>query len=156
VTRRLGLDTHTADFYVARRQLGWLGHVARMDYSRLTRNLLAATSCSSDAIVLGGAPAAARRPAHDVWPLRRQGSRHLRPRSQQVARARRRPPRLAGDAAHSGVRRAVPQPDYRAPSPTPAALPIALTHTGPSDPWRPPTPPSRTPCSNSLRRRGSA
>jgi len=30
--RRLGLDT--ADFYVARRQLGWLGHVARMDYSR--------------------------------------------------------------------------------------------------------------------------
>ena len=33
LTRRLGLDT--ADFYVARRQLGWLGHVARMDYSRL-------------------------------------------------------------------------------------------------------------------------
>ena len=32
LTRRLGLDT--ADFYVARRQLGWLGHVARMDYSR--------------------------------------------------------------------------------------------------------------------------
>ena len=28
LTRRLGLDT--ADFYVARRQLGWLGHVARM------------------------------------------------------------------------------------------------------------------------------
>jgi len=26
---------NTADFYVARRQLGWLGHVARMDYSRL-------------------------------------------------------------------------------------------------------------------------
>ena len=25
---------NTADFYVARRQLGWLGHVARMDYSR--------------------------------------------------------------------------------------------------------------------------
>jgi len=25
LTRRLGLDT--ADFYVARRQLGWLGHV---------------------------------------------------------------------------------------------------------------------------------
>ena len=28
--RRLGLDA--ADFYVARRQLGWLGHVARMGY----------------------------------------------------------------------------------------------------------------------------
>jgi hypothetical protein len=34
LTRRLGLDT--ADFYVARRQLGWLGHVARMDYTVLT------------------------------------------------------------------------------------------------------------------------
>ena len=38
LTRRLGLDT--ADFYVARRQLGWLGHVARMDYSRLPRRML--------------------------------------------------------------------------------------------------------------------
>jgi hypothetical protein len=38
LTRRLGLDT--ADFYVARRQLGWLGHVARMDYSRLPRWML--------------------------------------------------------------------------------------------------------------------
>ena len=70
---------------------------ARLARPRGAHGLLAATS--SDAIVLGGAPAAARRPAHDVWPLRRQGSRHLRPRPQQVARARRRPPRLAGDAA---------------------------------------------------------
>ena len=30
----------SADFYVARRQLGWLGHVARMDYSRLPRRML--------------------------------------------------------------------------------------------------------------------
>ena len=36
--RRLGLDA--ADFYVARRQLGWLGHVARMDFSRLPRRML--------------------------------------------------------------------------------------------------------------------
>ena len=35
---RLGLDA--ADFYVARRQLGWLGHVARMDFSRLPRRML--------------------------------------------------------------------------------------------------------------------
>ena len=38
LTRRLGLDT--ADFYVARRQLRWLGHVARMDYTRLPRRML--------------------------------------------------------------------------------------------------------------------
>ena len=43
LTRRLGLDT--ADFYVARRQLGWLGHVARMDYSRLTRGYLVLVGC---------------------------------------------------------------------------------------------------------------
>ena len=35
---RLGLDA--ADFYVARRQLGWAGHVARMDFSRLPRRML--------------------------------------------------------------------------------------------------------------------
>ena len=35
---RLGLDA--ADFYVARRQLGWAGHVARMDSSRLPRRML--------------------------------------------------------------------------------------------------------------------
>ena len=80
---------------------------ARLARPRGAHGLLAATS--SDAIVLGGAPAAARRPAHDVWPLRRQGSRHLRPRPQQVARARRRPPRLAGAMLRSGVRRAVPR-----------------------------------------------
>ena len=36
--QRLGLDA--VDFYVARRQLGWLGHVARMDFSRLPRRML--------------------------------------------------------------------------------------------------------------------
>ena len=37
---RTGLDA--ADFYVARRQLRWLGHVARMDFDRLPRRMLSA------------------------------------------------------------------------------------------------------------------
>ena len=36
--RRLGLDG--IDFYVSRRQLGWLAHVARMDFGRLPRRML--------------------------------------------------------------------------------------------------------------------
>jgi hypothetical protein len=61
----------------------------------LTRGYLVLVGCYRAG---GGAPAAARRPAHDVWP-----------RPQQVARARRRPPRLAGAMLRSGVRRAVPR-----------------------------------------------
>ena len=66
-------------------------------------------------------------------------------------------PELAADRLawramlHSGE----PPPDYRALPSTPAALPIALTR-----PKRPmaatTTPPSKTPCSSLLRRRGSA
>ena len=61
---------------------------------------------------------------------------------------------VAGDAAQWEV--AVrPASDYRVPPSTPAALPIALTR-----PKRPmaatTTPPSKTPCSSLLRRRGSA
>ena len=37
---RTGLDA--ADFYVAQRQLRWLGHVARMDFDRLPRRMLSA------------------------------------------------------------------------------------------------------------------
>ena len=37
---RTGLDS--ADFYVAQRQLRWLGHVARMDFHRLPRRMLSA------------------------------------------------------------------------------------------------------------------
>ena len=108
---------------------------ARLARPRGAHGLLAATSCSSDAIVLGSAPAAARRPAHDVWPLRRQGSRHLRPRPQQVARARRRPPRLAGAMLRSGVRRAVPrgvsgQPAAAAPGQPRALLVPCGSHQG--------------------------
>ena len=36
--QELGLDT--IDFYVARRQLRWLGHVSRMDFGRLPRRML--------------------------------------------------------------------------------------------------------------------
>ena len=37
---RMSLDA--ADFYVAQRQLRWLGHVARMDFTRLPRRMLSA------------------------------------------------------------------------------------------------------------------
>ena len=62
---------------------------ARARLGRLLRGAAAARSadsatwpawttrgCSLDAIVLGVAQVTARRPAHDVWPLRHQGSRH--------------------------------------------------------------------------------
>ena len=75
LTRRLGLDT--ADFYVARRQLGWLGHVARMDYSRLPRRML---SCWVSHKRPPGAPRMTYRRS-----VINQGSRHLRPRPQEVA-----------------------------------------------------------------------
>jgi hypothetical protein len=106
---------------------------ARLARPRGAHGLLAATSL--DAIVLGGAPAAARRPAHDVLPLRRQGSRHLRPRPQQVARARRRPPRLAGDAAQRSAesRRPTTARRLRPPPPCPSRTHRAHTH-GPKRP----------------------
>ena len=40
LSQRLGLDS--IDMYIARRQLRWLGHVARMDYDRLPRRVLSA------------------------------------------------------------------------------------------------------------------
>ena len=36
----LRLDVDAIDFYVARRQLGWAGHVCRMDFDRLPRRML--------------------------------------------------------------------------------------------------------------------
>ena len=38
--QELGLDS--IDVYVTRRQLGWLGHVRRMDFDRLPRRMLSA------------------------------------------------------------------------------------------------------------------
>ena len=122
---------------------------------RTARHLAA----SPDAIVLGVAQAAARCPAHDVWP----------PDGRSVIKAlatfdldHKKWPELAADRLawramlHSGQ----PPPAYLH---TPRAIPdprrpAHREHThGPSDPrWRLPTPPSRTPCSGTLRRRGSA
>ena len=73
--------------------------------------------------MLGAAHAAARRPAHDVWPLRHQGldTFDLDYKKPELAADR-----LAWRAMlHSGQ----PPPDYCAPLPTPAALPIALTRS---------------------------
>ena len=36
--QELGFDA--IDFYIARRQLRWLGHVSRMDWERLPRRML--------------------------------------------------------------------------------------------------------------------
>ena len=41
--QELGLDA--IDFYVARRQLRWLGHVSRMDWERLPRRMLSVCGC---------------------------------------------------------------------------------------------------------------
>ena len=46
---RLGLDA--ADFYVARRQLGWLGHVAHVDFSRLAAGACSPAGCQAKNIV---------------------------------------------------------------------------------------------------------
>jgi hypothetical protein len=129
LTRRLGLDTADRLLDVARRQLGWLGHVARMDYSRLPR------TCSSDAIVLGGAPAPARRPSGAP---RMTYGRSVGKALDTFGLDHNKWPELAADRLawrvmlRSGVRRAVPTTARRLrPSPP---RPIALTHTGPSDP----------------------
>ena len=59
------LRVDAIDFYVARRQLGWAGHVRRMDFDRLPRRMLSSWVPHE---------AAAGRAAHDVWPLTGQGA----------------------------------------------------------------------------------
>ena len=111
LTRRLGLDT--ADFYVARRQLRWLGHVARMDYTRLPRRML---SCW----VPHKRPRGAPRMTYGRSVIKALDTFHLDHKKWPELAA----DRLAWRAMlHSGQ----PPPAYRAPPPTPAALPIALT-----------------------------
>ena len=111
LTRRFGLDS--ADFYVARRQLGWLGHVARMDYSRLPRRML---SCWVSHKRPPGAP-------------RMTYGRSILKALDTFDLDHKKWPELAADRLawramlHSGQ----PPPAYRAPPPTPAALPIANT-----------------------------
>ena len=111
LTRRLGLDT--ADFYVARRQLGWLGHVARMDYSRLPRRML---SCW----VAHQRPRGAPRMTYGRSVRKALDTFDLDPNKW---------PELAADrlAWRAMLRSGEPPPYYLAPPPTPAALPIANT-----------------------------
>ena len=75
--------------------------------------------------MLGGAPAAARRPAPRMTYGRSASARLSTP----VSLDHNKWPELAADclAWRAMLRSGEPQPDYRAPSPTPAALPIALT-----------------------------
>jgi hypothetical protein len=131
---------------------------ARLARPRGAHGLLAATSCSSDAIVLGSAPAAARRPAHDVWPPASSATLST-PSASTTTSGPSSPPTasLGGRCCAGAQRSAESRPDYRAPSPTPAALPIALTDTrAQATHGGHQRRPSRTPCSSSLRRRGSA
>ena len=111
LTRRLGLDT--ADFYVARRQLSWLGHVARMDYSRLPRRML---SCW----VAHQRPRGAPRMTYGRSVRKALDTFDLDPNKW---------PELAADrlAWRAMLRSGEPPPYYLAPPPTPAALPIANT-----------------------------
>ena len=74
--------------------------------------------------MLGGAPAAARCPTHDV-----EYGRSVRKALDTFDLDHNKWPELAADrlAWQAMLRSGEPPPDYRAPPPTPAALPIALT-----------------------------
>ena len=87
-------------------------------------------------------------------PLRRQGSRHLRHRPQQVARALRRPAtasRLSGDAAQ---RRAAARLPRAASDPRRPAHPLTRPKRTPLMATNAAIP--KIPCTKTLRRRGSA
>ena len=109
--QQLGLDA--ADFYVARRQLGWLGHVARMDYSRLPRRMLC------------------------CWvPHKRPPGAPRMTYGRTIAKAldvfninQAKWPELAADRAawRATLKSGQPPPDFRAPPPQAAALPLAYT-----------------------------
>ena len=51
--QELGLDA--IDFYVARRQLRWLGHVSRMGWERLPRRMLSVCGCRTARAAAGAA-----------------------------------------------------------------------------------------------------
>jgi hypothetical protein len=109
---------------------------ARLARPRGAHGLLAATSCSSDAIVLGSAPAAARRPAHDVWPLA-SSARLSTPSASTTTSGPSSPPTasLGGRCCAGAQRSAESRPDYRAPSPTHPRRPAHRAHThGPKRP----------------------
>ena len=96
--QELGLDA--IDFYVARRQLRWLGHVSRMDWERLPRRMLSVW-----------VPHARPRGAlqlTDLRPQLGQGDGCLQPRPRALAGARCRSRGLAGNAAERRGAVAVP------------------------------------------------
>ena len=111
--QRLGLDA--ADFYVARRQLGWAGHVARMDYIRLPQRMLSSwvphkRPRGAPSLTYGRTLAKAL----DVFDI------------DQATSGRRlllTAPRGAQRCMQSGQ----PPPAFRARPSTPAALPLAYT-----------------------------
>ena len=109
--RRLGLDA--ADFYVARRQLGWLGHVARMDFSRLPRRML---SCWVPHPRPRGAPR---------MTYGRSVAKALAVFDISSAKW----PALAADrvAWRATLKSGQPPDEYSARPPTPAAQPLACT-----------------------------
>ena len=109
--QRLGLDA--VDFYLARRQLGWLGHVARMDFSRLPRRML---SCW----VPHKRPPGAPRMTYGRTVGKALDVYDLDPKKW---------PALAADRAawRAMLKSGQPPPEYRARPLTPAALPIAYT-----------------------------
>ena len=76
--QELGLDA--IDFYVARRQLRWLGHVSRMDWERLPRRMLSAWAPHAR-------PRWARRGLY-LRPQHGQGDGRLQPRPRALAGAR--------------------------------------------------------------------
>ena len=108
---QLGLDG--MEYYVARRQLGWLGHVARMPASRLPRQMLSAWVPHPRPV---GAPrmtyGRSISKAFDVFGLHHTDW-----------------PSLAADrvAWREMLRSGHAPPIHRAAPSTPAALPIALT-----------------------------
>ena len=108
---RLGLDA--ADFYVARRQLGWLGHVARMDFSRLPRRML---SCWVPHQRPRGAPR---------MTYGRSVAKALAVFDISSAKW----PALAADrvAWRATLKSGQPPDEYSARPPTPAAQPLACT-----------------------------
>ena len=87
--QELGLDA--IDFYVARRQLRWLGHVSRMGWERLPRRMLSAW-------VAHKRPAGAPQFTYGRTIYCSEGDGRLRPRSCALDRARRGPRRVARDA----------------------------------------------------------
>ena len=108
--QRLGLDA--IDFYVHGRQLGWTGHVARMDFERLPRRM---RSCWVPQKRPLGAP-------------RMTYGRTVGKALGVFGIDRKRWPELAADRARwrSTLQSGEPPDDFRAAPPTPAALPLAF------------------------------